>query len=235
MLFRSTDVGLQSNEFLFSKLAYGPSSFAPVIRIAETPLVLVVRTDSPYNTMAQLVEAAKRAPGKISYGSSGVGGHVHIALNWLGVKAGVQFNHVPFKGGAPAVQGLLSGDVDLTAVPYAAVETFIKSNMLRPIAVSSARRIPVLSTVPSLTELGYEVNVQVLNALVAPANTPKEIVTKIADDVRQIVAIPDFAAQNIDRYGYFTIGDTPAEFADYLVKDRDRRRARIAAANVKLD
>jgi tripartite-type tricarboxylate transporter receptor subunit TctC len=235
-LLVATDQALLSNQFLFSKLPYGPtSSFVPVTRAMEAPMVLIVRATSPYQNVTQIIDAARRAPGRVSYSSNGPGSHLHQAINWLAVKAGVQLTHAAYKGGGPAVQAVLAGEVDMTVVPLSATESFLKSNMVRALAVTSAKRLPVLPSVPTLSELGYDVVVQPLTAIVAPAGTPPDIVAKIAADVRAIVADPAFAAREIDQYGYFAIGDSPREFGEYLVKAAPAYRARIQATHVKLD
>lgn len=234
-LFMATDTALQSNEFLFSKLPYSIKSFAPVTRVSNSPLVLLVRAESIYQSVPQLVAAAKQSPGKITYSSNGLGGQGHLASNWFAVKADVQFTHVPYKGGAPAMQAVLAGEVDMVAVGLGTAGSFLQSGKLRALAVTSPKRMPVLPAVPSLTELGYDVDVQVLNAIVAPAGTPPDIVAKIATDVAEIIADPAFSARNIEKVGNIAIGDSPKEFADYLVRDASRYRAQISAANVKLD
>lgn len=235
-LLVSTDQALLSNRFLFSKLPYDPSkSFVPVIRAMDAPMVLVVRANSSYRSVAQLIDAAKREPNKITYSSNGPGGHIHQALNWLGVKAGVQFSHIPYKGGGPAIQAVLASEVEMTTVPLSVAEPFLKANSLRALAVTSPKRIPALSAIPSLTELSYDVDVQALSAIVAPAGTPTEIVSKIANDVRAIVNDREFSTREIERYGFFVIGDNPREFADYLTRAASGYQARIKAANVKLD
>jgi tripartite-type tricarboxylate transporter receptor subunit TctC len=235
-LLLSTDQELLSNQFLFSKLPYSPTkSFIPVVRTMEAPMVIVVKADSPYQNVKELVDAAKKSPGKINYGSNGPGTHVHVAFNWFALKAGAQFAHIPYKGAAPAIQAVLGGEIDMTAVGLSAAEPFLKSNMLRAIAITSPSRIKAIPTVPTLTEFGYDVNVQFLTALVAPAGTPPDVVAKIARDVKQILADPAFVQHDIERFGSVAIGDTPNEFANYLVKASPLYAERIGATNVKLD
>ncbi|WPB55913.1 tripartite tricarboxylate transporter substrate binding protein [Xylophilus sp. GOD-11R] len=235
-LLLSTDQALLSNQFLFHKLPYDPvKGLLPIIRTMDAPMVMVVRANSPYQNVAQLLDAARRDPGKVSYSSNGPGGHIHQALNWLAVKAGVKFIHAPYKGGGPAMQAVLAGDVDMTAVPLSVAEPFLKSNTLRPLAATSARRLPVLADTPTLAELGYDVVVQALTAVVAPAGTPLDVVAKIATDVKAIVAEPVFAEREIVRYGCFAIGDDPREFSQYLARAASIYQARVVAADVKLD
>lgn len=235
-LFFATDQALLANQFLYSKLPYSASrNFVPVTRVATAPAAVLVRADGPYSTLRDLVEAARRAPGKLTYGSNGPGSQGHLIGNWFAVKAGVQLTHVPYKGGAPAVQALLAGEVDMVPIGLGSVGAHLKANTLRALAVTSPKRIPGMPDVPTFIDAGYDVEVQVMFAMVAPAGTDANIVTKIARDVREIITEPGFAESQIERHGNFVVGDTPQEFADYLANDVPRVRARIAAAKVKLD
>jgi len=236
-LLMATDQELLSNQFLFSQLSYSPTkSFAPITRVLDAHLVLIVRSDSPYQNVAQLVDAAKRAPGKLTFASNGPGSHLHVAMNWFAMKAGIELTHVPYKGGAPAIQAVMAGDVDMTAVPLSAVEPFLKSNNVRALAVTAPQRLEPLAAVPTLKELGYDVDYSLLTvSIVAPANTPRDVTEKIARDVKDVMADRAFRAEQADRYGYITIVDTPTEFANYLVTAAPLYRARIEATNVKLD
>lgn len=237
-LFLATEVGLETNPFLFSKLAYNPTTdFTPISRIIEGPLVYVVRADSPIQTIQQLVLQAKENPGKVSYGSSGAGGAVHLAVNWFSEVAGkVPFTHVPYRGSAPAVQDLLAGNLQFTAAPLSLVAPFIKDNRLRPIATTGAARIRTLPAVPTLNELGYrESVVQFMFGLVGPAHMLPALANRIAADVAIVMREPDFQAKNVEPNGFVLAVETPAEFAHYLGANRESQRSRVKAANVQID
>ena len=237
-LLFATEVGLETNAFLYSKLPYDPKlDFTPITRVAEGPLVYVVRNDSPVRNMRELIAAAKDKPGTVSYGSSGAGGSMHLAVNWLGVVAGnVDFLHVPYKGAAPAVVDLLGGLLHFTAPPLSVVAPYIKDNRLRPIATTGAARIRSLPEVPTLTELGYRDSViQFMFALVGPAKLPPEIASRIAADVGAVMRDPEMQSRSLEPFGFVLAVETPAEFAQFLTANQEKQRRRVKAANVQLD
>jgi tripartite-type tricarboxylate transporter receptor subunit TctC len=237
-LLLATEGALQTNAFLFSKLPYDPvKDFTPITRIVEGPFVYVVRSESPYTSMQQLVAAAKAQPGKVSYGSSGPGGTVHLAVHWFATTAGnVQFNHVPYKGAAARLQDLLTGLIDFTAAPVGAVSGFIRDRQMRPLALTGANRLRSLPDVPTLQELGYKDSIATfMFALAGPAGMPTEIANLIARDVAAVLKEPDFVARNVDPFGFVIVSETPAEFSRFLASDHDKQRESVKANNVRLD
>jgi tripartite-type tricarboxylate transporter receptor subunit TctC len=236
-LFVSSETALQTNPLLYSKLPYDPiKDFAPIIRIAEGTRVLVVRQDSPIKSLQDLENAARKEPGAISYGTSGVGTPVHILQNWFGKQTGTQYNHIPYKGTVQAVQDLVGGQLDFTWAPLPLVEPFIKNGRLRPLAVTGRARMTALPAVPTLTELGHpDMDMNLMISLVAPARTPSDIVAKIARDVRAVLRDKRFEQQVTLANAFTTVADTPAEFAASLQEEAPAFRERIKALNVRLD
>jgi tripartite-type tricarboxylate transporter receptor subunit TctC len=236
-LFVSSETALQTNPLLYSKLPYDPiKDFAPIIRIAEGTRVLVVRQDSPIKSLQDLENAARKEPGAISYGTSGVGTPVHILQNWFGKQTGTQYNHIPYKGTVQAVQDLVGGQLDFTWAPLPLVEPFIKNGRLRPLAVTGRARMTALPAIPTLTELGHpDMDMNLMISLVAPARTPSDIVAKIARDVRAVLRDKRFEQQVTLANAFTTVADTPAEFAASLQEEAPAFRERIKALNVRLD
>ena len=237
-LFLATEVALETNPFLFSKLAYNPATdFTPITRVVEGPLVYVVRKDSPILSIQQLVQQAKGEPGKISYGSSGNGGSVHLAVNWFSIISGsTPFLHVPYRGAAPAVQDLLAGHVTFSAAPLSLVAPFIKENRLRALAITGESRIRTLADTPTLQELGYKDSVtKFMFGLVGPAKMPPKLAARISSDVGTVIRDPDFQARNVEPNGFVLAAETPESFARFLAADREKQQARVKAANVQLD
>jgi tripartite-type tricarboxylate transporter receptor subunit TctC len=236
-LFVSSETALQTNPVLYAKLPYDPvKDFAPIIRIAEGTRVLVVRQDSTLKSLKDLEEAARKAPGKISYGTSGVGTPVHILQNWFGIQTGTQYNHIPYKGSVQAVQDLVGGQLDFTWAPLPLVEPFIKNGRLRPLAVTGRARMTALPDVPTLTELGHpDMDMNLMISLVAPARTPPDIVAKIARDVRAVLRDKRFEQQVTLANAFTTVADTPQEFAASLQEEAPAFREKIKALNVRFD
>lgn len=237
-IFLATEVGLETNAYLFSKLPYDPEKdFLPITRVVEGALIYAVRADSPYKTMKDLIAQAKAKPNTVSYGSSGPGGAIHLATAWLGTVAGnVQFLHVPYRGSAPTMTDLLAGQIEFTAAPLSVVAPFIESGKMRAIAVSGPARLAPLPDVPSFAELGYEKAVsQFMLALVGPAKMPPAVAALIASEVAAVVADKAFQEKNVDPFGFKVATETPASFKAFLQKDKEIQRARVKAANVKLD
>lgn len=237
-LFLATEVGLETNPFLFSKLAYNPlTDFTPITRVIEGPLVYVVRADSPMRSMQLLVQQAKEQPGKISYGSSGTGGAVHLAVNWFAIVSGnTSFTHVPYRGSALAVQDVLGGVIHFTSAPLSLVAPFIKDNRLRAIGTTGSARIRTLADVPTLAELGYKDSVvNFMFGMVGPAKMPTSLTNRIASDIGSVVRDPEFHSRNVEANGFVAVVESPTEFSHYLTTNQEKARMRVKAANVQLD
>ena len=237
-LFLATEVGLETNRYLFSKLSYDPEKdFLPITRVIEGALIYVVRSDSPIASMQDLMARAKAKPNTVSYGSSGPGGAIHLATHWLGTVAGnVQFLHVPYKGSAPTMTDLLAGQIDFTAAPLSVVAPFLESKKMRALAVSSPTRLAPLPDVPSFAELGYEKAVSsFMFGLVGPARMPAALAKTIASDVAAVVNDKAFQEKNVDPFGFKVATETPESFRAFLAKDNEVQRLRVEAADVKLD
>jgi tripartite-type tricarboxylate transporter receptor subunit TctC len=236
-LFVATEVPIEVNPLLFSKLPYDPKKdFAPVTRLLEGPMLFAVVNELPVNNMAEFIAYAKANPGKVSYGSSGLGGQVHLAMAYLAKSTGTELIHVPYKGAAPAVQDMLSGSVQSTAVPVSLIGPHIQAGKVRAIGIAGTKRVKFLPNVSTLTEQGFaSLDASWALSVVAPAGTPIEIRRKIATDIRRILKDPQFEENQLERYGYTPVGDTPEQFAAYLLKNQPIQAARVLAANVKLD
>ena len=165
---------LALNQALYSKLPYDPSKdFFIVGGIARFPYVLVVREDSPHRNLNDLVATAKKAPGTVSYGSPGLGGPNHVAMELLQQRTGVKFNHAPYRGAAPGIQDLLAGQIDCMLVDTGSSMQHIKAGKLRALAVAHDRRLDSLPDVPTFADAGIpDFKAFSWQFLVAPANTP---------------------------------------------------------------
>jgi tripartite-type tricarboxylate transporter receptor subunit TctC len=185
------------NVSLYPKLGYDPiKSFTPVYLYGTNPVVLVVAANSPYKTLKDLLTAAKANPEKLSGASAGNGTSQHLAQELLAFKGGVKFTHVPYKGSAPAIQDVMSGQVDFMFDTTVVAGAHIQSGKLRALAVTSAKRLTdTLTDVPTVAESGWPglqgFEVVSWQALFAPAGTPKPIVDKLHGEILKIMQTPE--------------------------------------------
>jgi tripartite-type tricarboxylate transporter receptor subunit TctC len=196
------------------KLPYDPlKDFAPITELASLPLMLVVHPSVPATSLQELVALAKSKPGGLDYASSGIGTSPHLATEMFKSMAGVDLVHVPFKGNAEANNALLGGHVKIYFALVPAVLQHVKAGMLRPLAVTTERRLPYLPDVPTIAELGYPgYEISSWQGVFAPAGTPKEIVAKINGEIVRMVNAPEVRVR-ISQEGADPVGSTPDEFA----------------------
>ncbi len=164
--------------------------------VSYTPHLLVTRTSLPANTLAELIALAKAQPGKLTYASSGAGGAIHLASELFKREAGLDIVHVPYRGGGPAVMGLLSGDVDLFINDASTTIENVRAGRLKAMAVAWPQRSALLSDVPTFAELGFSAVVSSSwFGLAAPADTPTDVVARLAAAMARVFASPAYQAQ----------------------------------------
>jgi tripartite-type tricarboxylate transporter receptor subunit TctC len=206
------------NVSMYPKIGYDPvKSFEPVALIGTNPTVLLVRQDSPYKTLKDIIAAAK-AGKPLTCASAGSGTSQHMSLELLKLKSGIDITHVPYKGSGPALTDMLGGQVDLLFETPIAAAPYIKSGKLRAIAVSSAKRAPSLPDVPTIAESGvpgYEV--VSWQGVFAPAGTPKPIVERLHTEITKILAQPDMK----DRLAQLGMDEQPMTTAQFAKFQQD--------------
>ncbi len=225
------------NPLLYAKLGYDPvRDFTPVARIAETPLVLVVRTDSPARTLADLVAAAKAKPAEASFASTGMGSTLHLAGELLQLETGTQMLHVPYKGSAPALNGVLGGETQFMIDSVGSSIPLIKGGKLRAIAVTSAKRLPALPEVPTVAESGVPgFDVSTWFGLLVPRQTPVAIVNRLNAAVALAVRDPAFRAQ-FEAVGLVVPAPIDAAaFAQFIQAETAKWAPLIKAKNITLE
>jgi tripartite-type tricarboxylate transporter receptor subunit TctC len=168
------------------------TQLVPIARFTADPTVLAVRADGPYKSVADLVAAAKKAPGTIPYGSSGNYGTMHVPMEMLSESAGVKMLHVPFTGAGPAVVALLGGQVEALSTGPSTVVGHVKAGKIRVLATWGEGRHPALPDVPTLKELGYDAQFSQWTGLFVPAGTPEPVVAKLREAARAAVEDPTF-------------------------------------------
>lgn len=209
--------------------AYELDQFAPIALISADPTVLVVREDGPYKTLKDLVDAAKARHGTINYGSSGVYGTLHVAMEIFAGAAGIKLFHIPYQGGGPAVAALLGGQIDALASGPSAAIGQIKAGKMRALAVWGDKRLASLPDVPDMKELGYDATFYIWSGLFAPAATPQSVIAMLRDAARRTTEDPEFKEAMAKVETPIAYLDAP-QFGIFL--DRDSRRLRTAVERI---
>jgi tripartite-type tricarboxylate transporter receptor subunit TctC len=209
------------NQHIYKTTTYdGVKDFAPITLINTNPMVLMVNPKLPVHTVKELIAYAKANPNKLSFG--GAGGLTSFAAEMFKHMSGIDMVHVPYRGGAPAVAAAVAGDVQLTFANYSDALTWMKSGRLRPIALTSNRRFPQSPEVPTIAESGIpDYDVLGWSGLLAPANTPPEIVQRIAAVLRPALKTPEMA-KRMEQVGAEPGGNSPEEFAKQVAADSAR-------------
>jgi tripartite-type tricarboxylate transporter receptor subunit TctC len=227
---------LAVNVSLYPKLAYDPlKSFVPVAWVARVPNVLVVNTASGIGSLSALVSRAKAKPGQLSYSSGGNGSAAHISFEYFKLRAGIFMAHIPYRGTAPSVTDLISGQVDATFTGTPAVLPHIRSGRLRALAVSSPQRIAALPDVPTVAESGYPgFEADQWYGIVAPAGTPPAVLARLNAEINKALALPD-VAQQLAAEGAVPMPGPALAFSELIAREIPRWREVIKAGNVKID
>ena len=171
---------------------YQLNQLVPIARFTADPTVLAVRADSPYKSVKDLVEAARKSPGSIPYGSSGNYGTMHVPMEMLDNAAGVKMLHVPFTGAGPAIVALLGGQVEALSTGPSTVAGHVKAGKIRVLATWGEGRHPAFPDVPTLKELGYDAQFSQWTGLFVPAGTPEPVVAKLREAAKAVVADANF-------------------------------------------
>ncbi len=213
---------------------YNPvTDFAPISLVADVPFVMVVPPNVAARTVKEFVDLAKTAPGKMSYGSVGVGTPQHLGAELFKMYAGVDLVHVPFRGATAALPDLLAGRIDMFIGAINSLLPLIKEGKLRALAMAGSKRIASLPDVPTMAEAafpGFEVGSGV--GLVAPAGTPTAVVETLNRAVAEIIATPGFH-ERMAAIGVDVVGTTPAEYAKIIGDDYAKWGKVVAAAGIK--
>ena len=204
------------------------ADFIPIARFTEGPMVLVVNDQTPYKTLKELVDDAKKRPNEIVFSSSGLYGALHLPTALFMKAAGLQMRHLPTNGGGPALTALLGNNSQVLVSSVAAAMTHIKAGKLRPLACFSAKRAASLPDVPTLKELGYDVEFSLWVGLFAPKGTPEPVIAKLRTDSRKAAETETFK-KAIDNIGDVVAYLDQPEFAKFWDEDAKRVEAAVQA------
>ncbi len=227
---------LAINPALYAKLPYDPlKDLSPIALIVSAPVVLVVAENSPYKSLGDLLAAARRDPGAVTFASPGNGTVSHLAGELLQRASGVKFTHVPYKGAAQAMTDLLGGQVQsfMSSVPSALAQ--IKGGRLRAIAVTSAKRAAEMPEVPAIAESGYAgFDATTWYGLLAPAGTPAAVIKRLNAEVNRALGMPDVSGR-LAAEGGEVLGGSPERFASLLKADHAKWGRIVKESGAKVD
>ena len=224
------------NPAMFKEMPYDMQrDFVPIAMVSDAPMVLAASANAPFATIPELLAAAKAQPGRLSVATPGNGSVNQIVLEWMALNTGTQFQHIPYKGGAPAAAALAAGDIPLGILASSSAAPHVKSGRARPLAVTMAKRSKFSPDWPTLQEAGVkEVDASNWTALFAPKGTPQPIIDKLNAEVVKILNMSDvkerFAGGGVD-----TIPSSAAELDARVKQEAERFKVIVQKANVRPD
>ena len=222
-----------ANPHLYKKLGFDPiKDFAPVVYVASVPNILVVPSSSPAHSLKELLELARKQPGKLTYGSAGVGASQHLSGAAFKNTAKIDILHVPYKGSGPAAVDLMAGHIDLMLDTGSL--SSIKGGKLRALAVASEKRLAVLPDVPTFKESGLDLIASAWYGVMAPAKTPPEVVAKLNQAINKVLKMPD-VRQRLTDMGAEIGGGTPEEFGKFVQSELKRYGDIVQMSGAKLE
>ena len=220
---------LATNQSLYSKLSWDPQKdFAPISMVTASPLILCVHPSLPVKNTKELIALAKKRPGELNFPSAGNGTSMHLSGELFNMMAGIKTQHVPYKGSAPGVIDLVSGQVQFMLNPMPEPVAFIKDGRLRALATSTPKRISALPDLPPVAEAipGYETITW--QGFLVPTGTPREIIDRLHAEFIKALKDPEFAAR-MRGMGLELYGTTPSEFSQYI-RDENAKWAKVIKA-----
>ena len=224
------------NPTLYAKMPYdSQKDLAPIVLLANAPLVMVTGMSTPYKTLADAVNAAKAKPGQVNFASPGNGTVAHLTSELFQKAAGVKTQHVPYKGASQAMTDVISGTVDLYMSSVPTLLGHIKQGKVRALAVTSAQRVDELPEVPTINESGYKgFDAVTWFGLLAPAGTPKDVIARLNAEFNKALKLPELNKRLSDE-GADPAGGTPEQFAALIKDDVPRWGKVVRESGAKID
>lgn len=221
---------------VFSKPRYNPvKDFAAISGISNVPFVIVLHPSVPAKNLKEFIALVKSKPGQMTMATAGTGTSNHLIGELFQMNAGVRMTGVPYKGSGPALTDLLGGQVDSHVDQLTASMAYIQSGRIRALAVTTDHRAPLLPNVPTLAEQGLKgFDATTITGLLAPAGTPKEVIDRVHAAVVKVTAQPAIR-ERFGALGATTLGNSPAEFGDYVRQDYAKMQKVVQAANIRAD
>lgn len=234
-LVTATNASHAINPGLFRDLPYDPiKDFTPVVALAAVPVVLVVTQAFPAKSVQEFIAHAKAQDGKLNHGSSGTGGTGHLTAELFKTATGVRATHVPYKSDGPALVDLMGGNLSFMFPNMPAIVPFVKAGRLRALAISSAKRSPILPDAPTLLELGINVEINGWYCIMGPAGMPKSVVARLNAEINKILSQPDFI-ERLASLGASLMGGTPEQVVALIKSDIAKYAKAIKDSGAKPD
>jgi tripartite-type tricarboxylate transporter receptor subunit TctC len=233
-LLVAPDSTFTANPALFAKLPYDPDHFTPIAVLCRATPMLMVHPSLPVKNVAELIAYAKTNPGKLSYGSFGTGTYAHLSMEDLKQRTGIDMQHVPYRGAAPGLNGLLGNEVQVMMLNLSSVEQHAKEGKIRLIAAATEQRAPALPDLPAVAETVPGFQTSVWFGLWGPANLPPEVLAKLQADVAKALELPE-TKQFFKTNSFERVALSPQDFAKLIQSDLKHWSALINAVGAKVD
>ncbi len=209
-------------------------AFAPIVLLATTPKVMCVANARPWRDVRAVIAEAKAKPGQLTAGSAGPGSSLHLALELFKRTTGSDIQHVPCRGAAPAVTDLVAGQIDMVIDNVPNILGQIRGGQVRPLAAATEQRLPQLPEVPTMAESGVNFVLGTAFGMAAPAGTPPEIISRVAEVVTAALHEPEIGGRLVEQ-GAVAGGGTPAQFAALIERERSTLKPVIRVADIRAD
>ena len=221
---------------LLNKPSFDPlTAIEPVVQFSREPVVLAVGMNTPYKTVAELIDSARQNPDKVAFGSSGNGGLAHLAAEYFNALAGIRITHVPYKGTGAALMDLASGQIQMLMAGNTSFTALAKAGKVRLLAVGAPQRLATLPNVPTFAEAGMpRYRADIWHGLVAARGTPRDIITKVNADVNAVLQSAEMQAR-FTQDDIIGAGGTPQQFGETIRSDIARWRTVVKQSNIKID
>jgi tripartite-type tricarboxylate transporter receptor subunit TctC len=222
--------------FMYRKVSYDAAkAFAPIINLSVNPFIVVSASSLPVKNVKELIALARRRPNEVTYGTVGMGSGSHLVAEMFNAAAGIKTVAVAYKGSAPAIVALASGEVGFAVNNILDTRTFVNQGKMRALAVTGTKRSPAVPEVPTLIESGIPVEANLWTGLFAPAATPKAIVNKLNEDVARIVDTPQMKEWLLTSMGGEFTSNTPEQFGAFLATDAAHWQKIVKQIGLQLD
>jgi tripartite-type tricarboxylate transporter receptor subunit TctC len=223
------------NPLIYANAGYKATDFDPIIRVLKGPAVLLASTNQPFKTLSEMVQYAKANPGKLSYGTSGIGSANHVAMELFVQAARIDVVHVPYKGAAPALSDTAAGTISLSMGSIATGQPFINASKVIALAVTGPNRWPTLPNVPTLVEAGYpDAIMENWNGILSPAGTPLAVREKLNRELRVILEEPA-VRERLLAQGFEPVGGSIEDLSRFMQEDERVSRELMQRLKLKID